>query len=177
MTSVGNVPPGTVPNQTRVTDHHDGQVTYNGVKMSTFEAVSLLFIERAQEFSTLTGDQLKTAKDNLGSMKQARQYMQDMRNLKDKGGVQDIPEGMKEFCQAHDIQIPDDDDNRYSSSEFDTAITNMQGALDNFQDTNQIEMLKLKTRVNNMDTSITGASKNQEKIHSLAKDIISGLGR
>ena len=56
-------------------------------------------------------------------------------------------------------------------------MDNLQGGLDNLQDSNQVQMLKLKTAVNHMDTSITGASKNVDKSYGTTKDIISGLGR
>ena len=159
----------------------DGRVEYNGVNMSVLEAVSLLFIERAQTYSTLTADQLKDAKDNLGTIKQARKYMQQVRTihqgLKNDGDIKKIPPGLKDFCQSHGIKLPDDDDNQYSKGEFQTVLDNLQGGLDNFQDSNQLKMLKLKSEVGHFDTSITGASKNVEKTLSTTKDIISGLGR
>ena len=182
VTNVGNqVQSGDANQQSSVTALPEGKVTYNGVSMSVFEAVSMLFIERAQTYSTLTSDRLKSAQGNLKSIKQARALLGQVRELKQQidsdGGVKKIPAGLKDFCKAHNITIPADDDNKYSGDEFKTVTDNLQGGLDNMQDTNQIEMLKLKTSVNNMDTSITGASKNEEKMYGTTKDIINGLGR
>ncbi|MDE0155275.1 MAG: hypothetical protein OXS28_06720 [Gammaproteobacteria bacterium] len=168
---------GGVNQQEGVTSLPEGKVSYNGVTMSVFEAVSMLFVERAQTYSTLTADRLKSAQDNLKSIKEARAFLGKVRDLAKKDGINDIPKGLPEFCKEHNITLPSDEDGKYDKDEFKTVTDNLQGGLDNMQDTNQIEMLKLKTSVNNMDTSITGASKNEEKLYGTTKDIVSGLGR
>ena len=182
VANVGNqVQSGDANQQSSVTALPEGKVTYNGVSMSVFEAVSMLFIERAQTYSTLTADRLKSAQDNLKSIKQARALLGQVRDINRRmdgdGDHTNIPPGLKEFCKEHNITIPADEDGIYGKQEFKTVTDNLQGGLDNMQDTNQIEMLKLKTSVNNMDTSITGASKNEEKMYGTTKDIINGLGR
>ena len=163
-----------------VVGNHDGRVTYNGVNMSVLQAVSMLFIERAQTYSSLVNDRLTSAKENLNDIKEARRFLQELRNLKNKKeDLHHLPEGIKEFCDKHHIATPKDigNDGLWSNDELDVWKENIQGGLDNMQDTNQMEMLKLKTGTNNLDTSITAASKNEEKQHSLSKDIASNLGR
>ncbi len=181
-TSINTNVSGPNPNvNTEVVGSHSGRITYNGVSMSVLQAVSMLFIERAQTYSSLVSDRLESAKGNLNNIQEARHFLQELRNRRSNKNekLHNMPEGLQKFCEEHHIAFPEDvsNDGKWSDDELDTIKDNVQGGLDNMQDTNQMEMMHLKNGTNNLDTSMTAASKVEEKAYGLSKDIVSALGR
>ena len=59
----------------------EGRVKFsNGSTMSVMEALSFLFLERAETYSQLTKDKMQETQDNLNQIKEAREMLQKARD-------------------------------------------------------------------------------------------------
>ena len=178
----------TPPPPTNSTDTVGGGYTYDtetgkvtgpdGSKHSVMEAFTLCQIDMVDVYSGLAADKINKQQENVNALQKGRQYLTQLRTFHQKGGDHKMPADFVKYCADHKITIPNKDgDNLYGKDELQTCIDNLQGGVDNLQDMNQIDMLKLKTTMNHLDTAITAASKNEDKIYSTTKDIANSLAR
>ena len=180
-TTVSNTNPNTNTSADRFDDLKyvgEGRVGFSdGTTMSVMEAVSFLYLERSETFSQLSRDKMSDAQDNLNKIKEARDILARMRQLKSEAGkkkANTMPDDMVQYCKDNDIKLDETgDDNKHNKGEWDVNIENMQAHLDSLTDSNQLEFLKLKSTVNKLDESITAANKAVDKNHDAIKGILS----
>ena len=156
----------------------EGRVSFaDGTSMSVMEAVSFLYLERSETFSQLSRDKMQDAQDNLNKIKEARDMLARMRQLKSEAGkkkASTMPQDMVDYCADNDIKLDETgNDNKHNKGEWDVNIENMQAHLDSLTDSNQLEFLKLKSTVNKLDEAITAANKAVDKNHDAIKGILS----
>ena len=155
----------------------EGRVSFtDGPSMSVMEAVSFLFMERSEVFSTLAKDKMQESQNNLNEIKEARAMLARMRILKQDAGkdASTMPDDMIEYCKQNKISTDrKGDDDIHNKGEWDVNIENMQSHLDSLTDSNQMQFLQLKSVVNKLEESVSAANKAVDKNHDAVKGILS----
>ena len=161
----------------------EGRVSYGGETMSVMEAVSMLFVERAEVFSDLAADKIQSSQAKLKEIKTAREFLQRMRGLK-SGATGDshteMPQDMMKWMDKNKIVRSGDGEFgvwkgkeyvKYNKDQWDVCITNMSAHIETQTDSNQLEFLKLKSTVNKLDEAVSASNKMYDKNYDAIKAI------
>ena len=166
---------------------HDGSATVEGSAggfrvgadhLTSTEAVGMLFVERAQVFSTLTNDRVKATHEKLKEFKKINYMIEKMRNSQVRSGghghATQMDADVVAFCKANNIAMDTTaHDDYHTHQQWDYNITSADGTREKWSDELRVLILKLKASVSNLDSSVTGASSVQEKSEHVAKKVVS----
>ena len=166
--------------QPEVVSSGDGTVTMKGIRMPAETAQAFCFIETAMLCHDLVKDHMEDTHEKLAMYREANQMMQRMRRLKvqahKSGNATEMPLDMRGFCKEHNIKWDGTaGDNYHNETEWRYNIAECQTFLTKASDKLRVALLKLKSVVNNLDTSLQGATKAFEKSHHVAKNIAQTL--
>ncbi len=158
-----------------------GGVTFGGVPMSLDDAMTLLFMQRAQTMSDLATDRAQTAQEKLKEIQQARNYLSQMRELKGQSGdhhSSKMPQDMKDYCKAHDIEWDHtNDDDNHNKGQWDINIQYMQDFVDKLSSDNDLFMIKLKSVINKSQEALQAADSMNTKSKEVMSSIIANFAR
>ncbi len=154
-------------------------ISVGGKLMATDSMVGLLFVERAQVFGTLTKDRLGDVQDKLNHYKEMNRALQRMRISKQQAGghghASEMDAETVAFCKEWDIKLDTTaHDNYHTKGEWDYNITSANGLREKWSNDLRILMTKLKAISKELDASVSGAGKVQDKSAHIAKQIFTG---
>ena len=155
----------------------EGRVKFsNGSTMSVMEALSFLFLERAETYSQLTKDKMQETQDNLNQIKEAREMLQKARDAKAQASKKhstDAGSDFNDYCTKYGISQKDSDDNTlHHSDQWDAVIEGVQARLDSLTDSNQMKFLEVKSTANKLEESFTAANKYFDQSFETIKTIL-----
>ena len=85
--------------------NQQGRIVVNGKDVSVAEAITLMFMEMAEVFSGLTQDKMAGTKAHLDQLKEARDYMAQMRNFKGDDKDTEMPQDMMHYLDDNKVKI------------------------------------------------------------------------
>ncbi len=154
-------------------------INVNGKLLATDSMVGLLFVQRAQVFGSLTEDRLQDVQDKLNHYKEMNRALQKMRisrqQAKFRGHSTEMDPEVVAFCKEHNIKLDTTaHDTRHNESEWNYNISSADGVRQKWSDDLRILMTKFKALFKELDASVSGAGKVQDKSAHIAKNIFTG---
>ena len=155
-----------------------GAISLSGEHLTSDQVVGLLFVQRAQVFSTLAKDRLKVTQDKLREYKEMNQMIEKMRDSQvhagGHGAATKMDDDVVAFCKKYHIVLDTTaNDNYHTHSQWDYNIQSANGTREKWSDELRVLMLKLKAVMSELNTSVSGASSLEDKSAHVAKKVVS----
>lgn len=155
-----------------------GGFSVNGEQLTSDQAVGLLMLERAQTFTTLANDKVHDAQDKLKNFKEITKMVEKMRNSQRRAGghghATRMDADVVAFCRKWNISLDTTaHDDYHTHSQWDVNIQSANGLRDKWSDELRVVMLKLKATMNELNNSVSGASKMDDKSAHVSRKILS----
>lgn len=175
---VGDAPARGAGDDNAITGSGAGEFRVGAEHLTSDQMVGLLFVKRAQVFSTLANDRIKLTQDKLRDYKEMNRMIEKMRNSQVRAGghghATKMDDDVVAFCKKYDIKLDTHaHDTYHNHSEWDYNIESANGTREKWSDELRVLMLKLKAVMSELDTSVSGANSLEEKSAHLAKKVVS----
>ena len=158
-------------------DTENKPFSLNGIGSDKAQALEMLMIKRSIDFSGLASDRLSVTHDKLKEFKLIDTMMGKMRRSQSYAGghghASKMDPDVVAFCKKYNVKVDTKDhDDYHTHTEWDYNIAECKGLRDKCNDDLRVLLLKLKSVINNLDSSVSGASSTEDKENHIAKKLV-----